>query len=178
MKMSERERAYVEVCARDMHPDLYESIEESAAAKELRKRFETSDQLERLRRLMMHDEWPVDNLNLGYGLTTISVTEYNYSAEFKDSGYIDQAASLRSMRRLVQLLKREGAKIEKEMKDSDVTVKAHFDDGLTITIIMNRGAVCERKVVSQEWVEPSKGYYRDIVEWDCKPVSILKSGDV
>lgn len=175
--MTPRERAYAEICARDMHPDLFAGIEESQEAKDLRERFGIADQIEDLRRLFLTDGFPIGYNPIGTA-SYINVTQYNYAPEFKDSSYVDAEATLRELRRVTQILRNAGAKIGKEFTDSSITVKATLKSGLTITVSANRGAVCERKVVGQEWVEPVKGHYRDIVEWDCQPVSILKSGEV
>jgi len=171
--MSERERTYIEMCARDMHPDLYADVKEPREVKALRDRYNAVDQLRFLAKLYTLPDWPQPS-PYTFGSRHIFATVYDYTLP---KPHVDNSASLRELRKYTQLLKREGAKITKDYRDSAIDIKATFDNGLVIVVSADRGVICEKKVVGQEWVEPAKGYYKEVVEWDCAPVSILKSGD-
>lgn len=69
--------------------------------------------------------------------------------------------------------------IKKNYSDNSFSLEitlSHSEDGPTVTLYysVKREAVCTKKVVGTEWVEPVAGYSREIVEWDCgEPVSLL-----
>ena len=171
--LTERERAYVEICARDMHPDLYEGIKESEAARQLRKRYTYADQMEDLRRVYLLEGF---ELPFSVGSMYFFATVRNYTDEFKASDYIDVKESLRKMRRMVATIRSNfrDVEIKKEYTDTAFAVDCVFPSGLKIRISVDRAVVCTKKVVGTEYVTPQKGYTRDIVEWDCTPVSLLK----
>jgi hypothetical protein len=169
--ISSRERAYAEIVARDIHPDLFEGVPESDDVKDLRKRFDYADQLEDLRRV-----WLDDRFGLGYSplSSSISCTVHNYDGQFSGTGYIDAKASRELLMRRARALRSMGCTIRKEYHDNYYYIKGEFPSGLVVTLMVDRAAVCEKKVVGQEWIEPMKGHYRDVVEWTCEPISILK----
>lgn len=175
--MTSRERAHVEMLARDMHPDLYQETPESPEVRELRKRYEKIDHLDDLRRLAVVDGFPFDKV-IGNNIY-VSITVHDYTSErYKDTGYVDEKATLEELRKITQLMKKMGAKIEKKYQDSNFVLHAELPSGLKLRFIADRGAVCEKKVVGQKWVEPTQGRFVDVVEYDCNPVSLLRSGDV
>jgi len=169
--ISNRERAYAELVARDIHPDLFEGVPESDDVKDLRKRYSWVDQLDDLRRVYLDDRF-----ELGYSplSTVISCTVHNWGNEYKDVGYVDAKASREKLMYRARALRSMGCKVTKEYSDSYYNIKGEFPSGLVITLSVNRQAVCEKKVVGQEWIPPQGGHMRDIVEWTCEPVSILK----
>jgi len=173
--LTQRERAYVEVCARDMHPDLYAGKPESKEAKALRERFALADQLADLRDLYLTEDVRVHKYTSLSPYFTCTVHDYTLPPE---TGYIDAEASLAELRRMTQVLRRKGCKIGKEHDDRSMRVYGTYPSGLKIVLTVDRSAVCTKKVVGQKWIEPSQGRYEDVVEWDCAPVSILKSGEV
>ena len=169
--ISNRERAYAEIVARDIHPDLFEGVPESNDVKDLRKRFHYADQLEDLRKV-----WLDDRFGLGYSplSSAISCTVHTTTGSLRGTGWIDAKASRELLMRRARALRSMGCTITKEYSDSYYYIKGEFPSGLVVTLMVDRAAVCEKKVVGQEWVEPMKGHYRDVVEWTCEPISILK----
>lgn len=170
--LTEREKAHAEIITRDIHPDLFADVPEPERVKVLRKRYNYADQLEDLRRVMLTEGFDLPYTAVS---TYFVATEHNYSQEFESRGYIDEKASLAKLRRMSAALRSLGAKIDKSYTNDYFYVYGTFPSGLKITLSVDRGAVCEKKVVGKEWVEPATGYYKEIVEWDCTPVSILKN---
>ena len=169
--ISNRERAYAEIVARDIHPDLFEGVPESNDVKDLSKRFHYADQLEDLRKV-----WLDDRFGLGYSplSSAISCTVHTTTGSLRGTGWIDAKASRELLMRRARALRSMGCTIRKEYHDNYYYIKGEFPSGLVVTLMVDRAAVCEKKVVGQEWVEPMKGHYRDVVEWTCEPISILK----
>ena len=171
--ISNRERAYAEIVAREIHPDLFEGVPESEDVKDLRKRFDYADQLEDLRRV-----WLDDRFGLGYSPLSSSISctvrDYSGATASKETGWIDVKASRELLMIRARALRSMGCTIRKEYNDNYYYIRGEFPSGLVVTLMVDRAAVCEKKVVGQEWVEPMKGHYRDVVEWTCEPISILK----
>lgn len=170
--ISNRERAYAEIVARDIHPDLYEGVPESADVKNLRQRFDFADQLDDLRKVWLDDRFELSYSPLS---TSMPCTVYDYANGKKENDYIDVKASRDLLMKRARVLRSMGCTITKQYSDNYYDIKAEFPSGLVITLSVNRAVVCERKVVGQEWIEPTQGRYRDIVEWTCEPISILKA---
>lgn len=164
-----RARAYVELCARQMHPDLYADVPMSEDAAELEKRYNYVDQLDDLRKVYLE----MDAISLPWkaGALQSSLTVYDYTLP---SPFIDTKKSLAALRKAMIALRRLGATVTKEYTEVAFMLKAEFPSGLIYTVMVDRAAVCKKKVVGKEWVAPSAGYEREIVEWDCTPVSLLK----
>lgn len=168
MSLGTRERTYAEMVARDLHPDLYEGVKESDELQEMRKRYSYADQLDDLRRVY---------LDFGFELPwTVGGTYFSCNVGWGKS--LDREASLARLRECVQRAKNMGAKISKDFVNDNLVVKGEFPSGLKVTFSVDRGVVCEKRVVGQEWVAPAQGYMKTNYEYDCQPVSILKSGDV
>lgn len=172
MIKTKRERAYIELCARDMHPDLYVDLPLSEDAALLQKRYDADAQLADLRRIVLHDD-----IDLGYSAvsTTAQCTVHDYKLE--ESPYIDEAATRAKMAKALRALRSMGAtNIEKDYDDYYFKVTVTMPSGLKFKLQSDRAAVCVKKVVGQKFV-PATTYearYEDIVEWECVPVSLMK----
>lgn len=169
----ERERAYITMCARDMHPDLFEGVPQSEAEQEMRRRYSFADQLDDLRRVYLE----MEALDLPYsvGAAHVHVTVRDYSRpELKERDWIDIKETRRVLSRAARALMRLGASIEKKYDETAFEVEATFPSGLKFRCRADRAAVCRKKVVGREWVEPVGGRWRDVVQWDCEPVSLLR----
>ena len=130
-------------------------------------------QLDDLRRIYMHPD-----LELPYGLgnTSVSVTKFDYLMKHggtEENGYIDEEGTKQAMSKGMKALKSLGAKIEKKYTEGSFTIEATFDSGLVFKISTNRAVICAKKVIDRVWIEPSQGYFREVVEWECEPVSLL-----
>lgn len=173
MNAVERERIVAEIWARESHPDLYEGMPESIEVERLRKRYNWCEQLRDLSRIYMH---PDMDLPYTLGNCHLSATKYDYAKQnggTEENGYIDEETTKKNMAKAMRALKSLGAKIEKKYNDSSFSIEATFESGLVFKVSTNRAALCEKKVVDRVWVEPSQGYFREVVEWDCNPVSLL-----
>jgi hypothetical protein len=175
MELKTREKAYVTMCARQMHPDM-EFGKPSAEEREVTKRYNLIDQLDDLKRVTLNFDLPADSDWAGPVSTTFSCTVQEW-VRSEGKFVIDKQATLSKIRRYTRILKGMGCRIEKDFSEQNMKVYATFESGLKITVMANREAVCKKKVVGKEWVAPSGGYEREIVEWDCEPVSILAAGD-
>jgi len=171
--LSDREKVIAEIWARDTNPDLYAEIPESKEAQEVRRRYNWCDQLNDLARIYMH---PDMQLPYGVGNRSVSATEHDYlqrNGGCEANGYVDEEATKKNLARMLRALKSLGAKIEKEYSDSTFSIKATFGSGLEFNVTTSRSAICEKKVVDRVWVEPSKGHFREVVEWECEPVALM-----
>jgi hypothetical protein len=171
--LSDREKVVAEVWARSMHPDLYADVPASEAAQELQKRYNYCDQLDDLARIYTH---PDIDLPYSVGNCSVSVTQYDFGQKnggTEQNGYIDEETTKRKMAAAMRALKSLGASIEKHYSDSSFSISATFESGLVFRVNTNRAVLCEKKVIDRIWVEPSQGYYKEVVEWDCNPVSLM-----
>lgn len=64
-------------------------------------------------------------------------------------------------------------KVEKVFTDYNVGFKKSFGGDVTLSVVTDRGTVCEKVKVGERHVEAVEAHTEDIYEWKC-PDSILK----
>lgn len=166
LKQTTRERAYIELSARDMHPDLYADIPLTPEAEQLQIRYTLDAQLADLRKIFLHEDVPPQK-----SLTTrIAINSYT-----SDWNKLTENEVLTGIRKCVAALRSLGGfNITKEYTDYSFDVKVTMPSGLVVTVQAARDAICTKRVVGTEYVPPTGGYTKEITEWDCKPVSLIK----
>jgi hypothetical protein len=61
---------------------------------------------------------------------------------------------------------------EKDYRGDRLEIKKRFGN-VSLIGNVNREVACRKTEVKKVWVEPSKGYFREEVEWDCDTPSLL-----
>lgn len=84
--------------------------------------------------------------------------------------------SLERLKKVAQFARTQNVLFKKEYDHSDFELVVILHGGYEVTYSIAREAVCERKVIGTreiaERVIPART--EEIVEWECKPVSLLK----
>jgi len=108
----------------------------------------------------VHDTW-----------IRLDVYEYN-----KDDEYVlNVEKSLDALAVVTQFASKVFGAVEKDYSSSDFELKITLEDGTVIRYEADREAVCTKVVVGYEDVPErvTPAYRKEIVEWECDPVSLL-----
>lgn len=163
-------KVLAEAMARRMHPDL-EWPSPTPEVEDKLYRYKVSDQFDDLQRVIFHPDIEVSRYG-SHTFLTCTVSEYKEKPDGTWGTVIDAEATRKKLAKGMKALQSLGCTIEKEYSDNYFKIVGTFPaSGLTITLSADREVACVKRIVGKEYVAPSGGFMRDVVEWDCERIA-------
>lgn len=160
-------KAYIEACARMMHPDM-DWPNPSDEVEEYVRRLTLGKAMEEIADLIM-----TPGIGLPYQASYyINVTAYHPWKTGVPQA-IDVEATRKNLARVVQTARQKGWEVEKKYDDSYFRIVVTTPSGGKLDFNANRESMCERKVVGTKVIPAQEARTEDIVEYDCNRISLL-----